>query len=65
MSRCSRAPPERRKLTKRNTTGNSVSSALIEGVARAGDGFAQSVGEGETLDGKVIRMLRGALTPGK
>lgn len=45
--------------------GNSVSSALIEGVARAGNGFAQSVGEGEKLDGKVIRMLRGALTPGK
>ena len=45
--------------------GNSVSSSLIEGVARAGNGFAQSVGEGEKLDGKVIRMLRGALTPGK
>lgn len=43
--------------------GDSVSSALIEGVARAGNGFAQSVGEGEKLDGKVIRMLRGALTP--
>ncbi len=43
--------------------GISVSSALIEGVARAGNGFAQSVGEGEKLDGKVIRMLRGALTP--
>jgi len=43
--------------------GNSVSSALIEGVARAGNGFAQSVGEAEKLDGKVIRMLRGALTP--
>lgn len=43
--------------------GNSVSSTLIEGVARAGNGFAQSVGEGEKLDGKVVRMLRGALTP--
>lgn len=43
--------------------GNSVSSALINGVARAGNGFAQSVGEGEKLDGKVIRMLRGALIP--
>ncbi len=43
--------------------GNSVSSALIEGVARAGNGFAQSVGEGEKLDGKFIRMFRGALTP--
>lgn len=40
-----------------------VISALVEGVARAGNGFAQSVGEGEKLDQKVIRMLRGALTP--
>ena len=36
---------------------------MIEGVARAGNGFAQSVGEGEKLDGKVVRMLRGALIP--
>lgn len=36
---------------------------MIEGVARAGNGFAQSCGDGEKLDGKVIRMLRGALTP--
>lgn len=43
--------------------GNSVSSALIEGVARAGNGFSKSIGEGEKLDGKVIRMLKGALTP--
>ena len=34
---------------------------MVEGVARAGNGFAQSVGEGEKLDGKVIRMLKGAL----
>lgn len=40
-----------------------IISALVEGVARAGNGFAQSVGQGEKLDGKVIRMLRGALTP--
>ena len=43
--------------------GNSVSCGLIEGVARAGIGFAQSVGEEERLAGKVIRILRGALTP--
>ena len=42
--------------------GTSVSSALIEGAARAGNGFSQSVGEGEKLDSKVIRMLKGALT---
>ena len=43
--------------------GNSVSSALIEGVARAGNGFAQTVGEGEKQDSKIVRMLKGALTP--
>lgn len=42
--------------------GNSVSHALIEGVARAGDGFAQAVGENEKLDGKVVRMLAGAMS---
>ena len=36
---------------------------MVEGVARAGNGLAQSVGEGERLDEKVIRMLRSALTP--
>ena len=43
--------------------GNGVSSALIEGLARAGNGFSQSVQEGERLDNSVVRMLRGALTP--
>ncbi len=43
--------------------GNSVSHALIEGVARAGNGFAQAVGEDEKLDGKVVRMLAGAMSP--
>ena len=43
--------------------GNAVSSALIEGVARAGNGFAQSVVNGEKLDPKMIRILKGALTP--
>ena len=43
--------------------GDAVSSALIEGVAKAGNGFAQSVVNGEKLDSKVIRMLKGALTP--
>ena len=42
--------------------GDSVSSALIEGAARAGKGFASRVGENEKLDGKVVRMLKGALT---
>ena len=43
--------------------GRDVSSSLIEGVARAGNGFAQTVSEGEKMDKKVVRMLKGALTP--
>jgi len=43
--------------------GNSVSHALIEGMARAGNGFSQAVGEEEKLDTKVVRMLKGALSP--
>jgi hypothetical protein len=37
--------------------------SLIEGIARAGNGFSQSVTEYEELDRKVVRMLKGALTP--
>jgi hypothetical protein len=43
--------------------GDDVSHALIEGVARAGDGFCQTVGENEKLDAKVVRMLKAALFP--
>ncbi len=43
--------------------GDSVSHALVEGIARAGNGFAQSVGEREKLDSKVVRMLKGGLSP--
>ena len=43
--------------------GNSVSSGLIEGIARAGNGFALTVGEKEKQDSKIVRMLKGALTP--
>lgn len=43
--------------------GSGVSHALIQGIARAGNGFAQSVTEGEQMDKKIVRMLRGALTP--
>ncbi|KAL8873232.1 MAG: hypothetical protein Q9174_001264 [Haloplaca sp. 1 TL-2023] len=43
--------------------GDGVSHALIEGVARAGNGFAQSVNDNEKLDSKVIRMLKGGLSP--
>ena len=43
--------------------GSGVSHALIEGVAKAGNGFAQSVSGGEKMGSKVIRMLKGALSP--
>ena len=43
--------------------GNDVSHTLVEGVARAGNGFAQFVAEGEGTDQKVVRMLKGALYP--
>jgi hypothetical protein len=43
--------------------GNGVSHSLIEGLARAGNGFAQAVQDGERLDNCVVRMLRGALSP--
>lgn len=43
--------------------GDTVSHSLVQGVARAGNGFSQSVGTNEQLDQKVVRMLKGALTP--
>jgi len=43
--------------------GDSFSSSLIEGVARAGNGFSQVVGINEKMDGKVVKMLKGALSP--
>lgn len=43
--------------------GDDVSHTLVEGVARAGNGFAQFVRQDEETDRKVIRMLKGALYP--
>ncbi|KAI2405436.1 hypothetical protein LOZ41_006703 [Ophidiomyces ophidiicola] len=43
--------------------GDTFSHSLIQGIARAGNGFSQSVTENEELDKKVVRMLKGALTP--
>jgi hypothetical protein len=43
--------------------GSGVSHALIEGIAKAGNGFSQAVGEGEQMGSKVVRMLKGALSP--
>ncbi|KAB5559754.1 von Willebrand factor type A domain-containing protein [Coniochaeta sp. 2T2.1] len=43
--------------------GDSVSHALIEGLARAGNGFSQAVLDNEKMNSKVLRMLKAALTP--
>jgi len=43
--------------------GNGVSHSLFEGLARAGNGLAQAVQYGERLDNRLVRMLRGALSP--
>ncbi|KAF9358073.1 hypothetical protein BGX26_002546 [Mortierella sp. AD094] len=43
--------------------GSGVSHALIQGVAKSGNGFSQTVGQGEKMEGKVVRMLKGALSP--
>lgn len=43
--------------------GDEVSHALIEGLARAGNGFSQTVAQGENMDSKIVRMLKGALSP--
>ncbi|KAK6212136.1 von willebrand domain containing protein [Colletotrichum tabaci] len=43
--------------------GQDVSHSLIEGLARAGNGFSQCVSHKEKMTGKVVRMLKGALTP--
>ncbi|KAF2871509.1 von Willebrand factor type A domain-containing protein [Massariosphaeria phaeospora] len=42
--------------------GNGVSLSLIEGIARAGNGFSQTVDDNEKMDSKVVRMLKGALS---
>ncbi|KAK3393949.1 von Willebrand factor type A domain-containing protein [Podospora didyma] len=43
--------------------GSGVSHSLIEGCARAGNGFAQIVGDNEKMNNKVVRMLKASLTP--
>jgi Vault protein inter-alpha-trypsin domain/von Willebrand factor type A domain len=43
--------------------GVRASTSLVEGIARAGDGFAQFVGDNEKMDKRVVRMLKGALSP--
>lgn len=43
--------------------GMYASHSLIEGLARAGNGFSQSVGKNENMNSKVIRMLKASLMP--
>ncbi|KAJ3111436.1 hypothetical protein HDU96_005696 [Phlyctochytrium bullatum] len=43
--------------------GGSVSHHLVEGIARAGGGFAEFVGEQEKLKAKVIKMLKASVMP--
>ncbi|EGS23693.1 uncharacterized protein CTHT_0003900 [Thermochaetoides thermophila DSM 1495] len=43
--------------------GSTVSHALVEGVAAAGNGFSQTVGDNENMNSKVVRMLKASLTP--
>ncbi|KAI5809915.1 hypothetical protein DFH27DRAFT_629554 [Peziza echinospora] len=41
--------------------GESVSHALVEGLAKAGCGYSMTVGSNERFEGKVVRMLKAAL----
>ena len=43
--------------------GTGASTSLVEGAARCGNGFSQLVGDNEKMNNKVVRMLKGALTP--
>ncbi|KAI1367777.1 von Willebrand factor type A domain-containing protein [Xylaria arbuscula] len=43
--------------------GSGASTALVEGIATAGNGFSQFVAEGEQMDTKMVRLLKGALVP--
>lgn len=42
--------------------GNGVDRNLVEGMAEAGNGYAAFVGEGEAFEGKVVKMLKTALS---
>lgn len=43
--------------------GSGTSYALVNAVAKAGGGFSQTVTNKERFEGKVVRMLKGALSP--
>ncbi|KAJ3120423.1 hypothetical protein HK098_004597 [Nowakowskiella sp. JEL0407] len=43
--------------------GNGVSRHLVESISRAGEGYAQYVSEGESMEKKVVKMLKNAVLP--
>jgi len=43
--------------------GNGVSSELIKGLAKAGEGFHEFIGSGESMEEKVLKQLSRALKP--
>lgn len=43
--------------------GRRASHSLIEGIARAGNGFSQAVSSSERMNSKVVRMLKASLFP--
>ncbi|KAI1169527.1 von Willebrand factor type A domain-containing protein [Nemania sp. FL0916] len=43
--------------------GSGASTALVEGISTAGNGYSQFVAAGEKMDMKMVRLLKGALTP--
>jgi len=43
--------------------GDGVSTSLVEGIAEAGGGYSQFVTKNEHMDKKVVRLLKGALSP--
>lgn len=43
--------------------GDGASTAQVEGLARAGNGFAQFAKNGEKVDKRLMRMLKAALSP--
>lgn len=43
--------------------GNSGSTAMVEGIARVGNGVSSSVADGESYTGKTARLLKAARSP--
>ncbi|KAI1361164.1 von Willebrand factor type A domain-containing protein [Xylaria arbuscula] len=43
--------------------GNGASTSLVQGIAIEGNGISQFVADGEAMDNKLVRLLKGALSP--